>query len=129
MQIQLHPQGREPNTWRMKVWCRSPELLPAVVDLHVEEPVVFGEDGSWTPRTLAFPVSVVVLRSDGDSDSGEDFPSPPPSGFADEDNDHEHYERRPRRPVRPAPSARVPIHLRLGQRSRSGQVNDSLRAI
>jgi hypothetical protein len=67
---------------RLKVWCRSPELLPAVVDLHAEEPVVLGEDGSWTPRTLVFPVSVVVLRSDGNSASGEDFPSPPPSGFA-----------------------------------------------
>jgi hypothetical protein len=56
-----------------------------------EEPVVFGEDGSWTPRTLVFPISMVILRSDGDSVSGEDMPSPPPSGFADEDNDHEQH--------------------------------------
>jgi hypothetical protein len=76
---------------RLKVWCRSPELLPAIVDLHAKEPIVFGEDESWTPRTLVFPVSVVVLRSDRNSASGEDFPSPPPSGFADEDSDHEHH--------------------------------------
>jgi hypothetical protein len=106
---------------RLKVWCRSPELLPAVVDLLAEEPMVCGEDGSWVPSTLVFPVSVVVLHSDGSSASGVDPPAPPPSGFVDEDSDHEHHVGRPRRP---ASSVRVPIHLRLGQRSRSRQVDD-----
>jgi hypothetical protein len=106
---------------RLKVWCRSPELLPAVVDLLAEEPMVCGEDGRWVPSTLVFPVSVVVLHSDGSSASGVDPPAPPPSGFVDEDSDHEHHVGRPERP---ASSVRVPIHLRLGQRSRSGQVDD-----
>jgi hypothetical protein len=106
---------------RLKVWCRSPVLLPAVVDLLAEEPMVCGEDGSWVPSTLVFSVSVVVLHSDGSSDFGVDPPAPPPSGFVDEDSDHEHHVERP---GRPASYVRVPIHLRLGQRSRSGQVDD-----
>jgi hypothetical protein len=93
-----------------------------VVDLLAEEPMVCGEDGGWVPSTLVFPVSVVVLHSDGSSASGGDPPAPPPpSGFVDEDSDHEHHVGRP---GRPASSVRVPIHLRLGQRSRSGQVDD-----
>jgi hypothetical protein len=83
-----------------------------VVDLLAEEPMVFGEDGSWGPSTLVFPVSVVVLHSDGISASGVDHPSPPPSGFVDEDRDHEHHVGRRGRSVS---SGRVPIHLRLGQ--------------
>jgi hypothetical protein len=38
--------------------------LPSVLDLHVEEPSVIGEDRSCFPRTLVYPVSVKVGCSD-----------------------------------------------------------------
>jgi hypothetical protein len=110
----------------LKVWCRSPELLPVVVDLLAKEPIVFGEDGSWAPCTLAFPVSVVVIHSDGILAFSVDPPSPPPSGFIDEDSDHEHHVEQW---GCPATSVQVPIYLRLGQRSRSGKVDYSLMSV
>lgn len=55
--------GDDLSVLRLRVWCRSPEHLPAVLDLHAEESAVIGEDGNWLPRTLVFPVSELVLHS------------------------------------------------------------------
>jgi hypothetical protein len=69
---------------------------------------------------------MVVLHSDGISASGVDSPLPPHSGLVDEDSDHEHHVGRLGCPT---PSVQVPIHLRLGQRSRSGHVDDNLMSV
>jgi hypothetical protein len=64
----LHPDSIDSvdmAVLKLEAWCFSPDSLPAVIDLHVQEPLVVGEDGSFVPRTLVYPISVRVI-SPGD---------------------------------------------------------------
>jgi hypothetical protein len=51
---------------KLRAWCFSPDGLPAVLDLHVQEPIVVAEDGTIVPRTLVYPISVRAIPP-GDS--------------------------------------------------------------
>jgi hypothetical protein len=116
--------GDDLSVLRLRVWCRSPEHLPAVLDLHAEESAVIGEDGNWLPRTLVFPVSELVLRSGRVPGLGLDNPSPSPLDFADKDRDHDQHERRPRQLDHPTSSTRASVHLRLDPRIQSEPSHD-----
>jgi hypothetical protein len=54
----LHPDSIDSvdmSVLKLRAWCFSPDSLPAVLDLHVQEPLVVGEDGTIVPRTLVYP--------------------------------------------------------------------------
>lgn len=36
--------GDDVSIIKLRAWCRSPDLLPAVLDLHAEEPTIIGDD-------------------------------------------------------------------------------------
>lgn len=38
--------GDDLSVIKLRPWCRSPYLLPAVLDLHAEEPTIIGDDGN-----------------------------------------------------------------------------------
>jgi hypothetical protein len=64
----LHPNSigvEDMSVIKLKAWCRFPDRLPEMLDLHVVEPAVLGEDGHWVPRSLVFPVAVKIFESEG----------------------------------------------------------------
>jgi hypothetical protein len=74
------------SSFCLRVWCDDPDNLPSSLDLHVEEPTL--DVGPSYPRTVTYPISILVSRP---GSSTEVFPppppppSPPPSDSQDED--------------------------------------------
>jgi hypothetical protein len=57
----LHPDSVnsvDMSVLKLRAWCFSPNGLPAILDLHVQEPLVVAEDGTIVPGTLVYPISV-----------------------------------------------------------------------
>jgi hypothetical protein len=100
------------TAFSVRFWCFSPESLPDVLYLHVVEPRVNVEVGSWFPRTIVFKIAVKVIRS-GDV-LGANQPPPLLPDFGGDDSDRDH--RRQRSHMHPSSSVRVSALSRLGPR-------------
>jgi hypothetical protein len=114
----LHPDSidsMDMAVLKLRAWCFSTDSLPAVLDLHVQEPLVVGEDGSIVPRTLVYPISVRVITP-GDWPAGDMSVVLPP--VVEDDDDRDQFQQR-RRIIGHDLSAWPLVHSRLGPRTSS----------
>jgi hypothetical protein len=128
----LHPDSIDSvdmSVLKLRAWCFSPDSLPAVLDLHVQEPLVVGEDGTIVPRTLVYPISVRVITP-GDWPGGDMSEVLPPA--VEDDDDMDQFQQR-RRLLGHDHSARPSVHSRLGPRTSSSSaaepVDDALPSV
>jgi hypothetical protein len=105
------------SSFRLRVWCDDPDNLPSSLDLHVEEPPV--DVGPSYPRTMTYPISILVSRP---GSSPEQFPPPPPppsppaSDRQDEDRSSNSENQRRRRLNSQPSTGRPSVLARLGPR-------------
>jgi hypothetical protein len=108
------------SSFRLRVWCDDPDNLPSSLDLHVEEPPV--DVGPSYPRTVTYPISILVSRP---GSSPEQFPPPPPppspptSDRQDEDRSSNSGNRQRRRFNSQPSAGRPSVLARLGRASKS----------
>lgn len=122
---ELHPEsveGIDMSVLKLRAWSFNPDCLPAVLDLHVQEPLVEGEDGAIFPRSLVYPIIVKVTRSGVWPEGSLPPPPPSPPGDVDEDHDQDHQRRRLLQHGPSASSFRTSVHSRLGPRAPSSSV-------
>jgi hypothetical protein len=115
----VHPasaEGVDLSVFKLSAWCDEPGLVPTELDLLAEEPRACDSDPS--PRTLVFPISVQVFRSDGILDSSSLPPPPPP--YSGDDREQDHDKRRKSPHSKPTATVRRPVHARLGPSARAG---------
>jgi hypothetical protein len=99
---------------KLRAWCCSPDGLPAVLDLHVQEPLVVAEDRTIVPRTLVYPISVRAIPP-GDSPEVSMSELLPP--VVDDEDDLDQSQQRRRLIVHHSVSSvRSSVHSRLGPR-------------
>jgi hypothetical protein len=108
----VHPDFADLSVFKLSAWCDELELVPVELDLLAEEPQLSASDFGCYPRTLVFPITVRVFRSDvvlGRS------PSPPPSPpFSGDDREQNHGKRLQNQHSIPTAPVRRPVHARLG---------------
>jgi hypothetical protein len=117
----VHPafaEGVDLSVFKLSAWCDEPELVPAELDLLAEEPQLRAFDFGPSPRTLVFPISVRVFRSDGILDSSPLPPPPPP--YSGDDREQDHDKRRKNPHSSPTVTVRRPVHARLEPSARAG---------
>jgi hypothetical protein len=92
----LHPDSVgsvDLSVLRIRAWCFSPDGLPAVLELHVQEPTVVADDGTIAPRTLVYPISVRAIPP-GDSPDVSMSEFLPPVVDDGDDSDQSQQRRR-----------------------------------
>jgi hypothetical protein len=92
----LHPDSVDNvdlSVLKIRAWCFSPDGLPAVLELHVQEPIVVAEDGTIVPRTLVYPISVRAIPL-GDSPEVSMSEFLPPVVDDEDDSDQSQQRRR-----------------------------------
>jgi hypothetical protein len=104
------------SSFWLRVWCDDPDNLPSSLDLHVEEPPVHVGVGPTPPRTVTYPILILVSRP---RSSSEVFPppppSPPPSDSQDEDRGRDSGGQQKRRFTSQPSVDRPSVHARLGR--------------
>jgi hypothetical protein len=111
----VHPdsaEGGDLSVFKLRAWCDEPELVPAELDLLAEEPQLGASDFGCSPRTLVFPITVRVFRSNVILGRSPSPPPPPP--FSGDDREQNHDKRRRDLHSIPTAPARRPVHARLG---------------
>jgi hypothetical protein len=117
----LHPDSVDSvdmSVLKLRAWCFSPDGLPAVLDLHVQEPLVVGEDATIVPRTLVYPISVKIIPP-GDWPRVDMSEVLPPVVDDEDDMDQFQQRRRLLGHDHSVSSARPSVHSRLGPRTSS----------
>jgi hypothetical protein len=111
--------GSDLSTFKLSVWCDNPEDLPSLLDLHVEEPSVLIGDDPSPPRTVVYPISILISRPGNSPEVLPPLhfsPRPPDPERQNEESDQNSGGLQKRRFNSQSSSDRAPIHTRLGPR-------------
>ncbi|XP_020399441.1 histone-lysine N-methyltransferase EZ2 isoform X4 [Zea mays] len=111
--------GSDLSTFKLSVWCDNPEDLPSLLDLHVEEPSVLIGDDPSPPRTVVYPISILISRPGNSPEVLPPLhfsPTPPDPERQNEESDQNSRGLQKRRFNSQSSSDRAPVHARLGPR-------------